>query len=508
MAITPPLSQGQLSAAISSYNNGGDPAAQEAAAKGAGSPPPTPSTPAPTGSTPSPYYSRTSADTPLDNPAPQSEDQLQASKLNGAQGEINSLNEYYKSLVNEQKVINAKDDRSTAAVSTLTGLAGSTEADMRQQDTSKQGQAALKKITDEGAMKVQGILSKIRSDSATEARQQRLDYNAGVKDSAALSATQKTDATASLATLSKAGHATLDGIKSTLSPAEYQSLISKVGGEAMAKAILFENRAKNSLVGTPTVVGSHVVQYYQTPDGKTISENVPLPPGVDANGIQSVEKTDAGLFIIKKDSTWSKITGSGKIGTETAGTYTPGANPVVDSWAARIQSGSAKITDIPASQAGLRNSVTVALNAQGNQLNGKPTTTELGLAAKTTAQGLLDKFNKGEGTSAVGKSGMLDSFGYGLIPGTARANFVTDFNSLKSQLSLEGVKYLKGQGAVSDSERALLASAVTKLNLSQSEDEFKTTLQGIIDKLNGNASTPPSDNVVTAPDGTQVQITD
>lgn len=186
------------------------------------------------------------------------------------------------------------------------------------------------------------------------------------------------------------------------------------------------------------------------------------------------------------------------------GKYNPGENPVVDSWAERIQNGTAKITEIPASQVALRNAVTVALQDMGNSPDGKPTTTELGKAALQTAKSLKAKFDSGTGTSAVGRSGVLGSFGYSLLPGTDRANFVTDFNSLKSQLALEGVKYLKGQGQVSDAERALLAQAVTKLNLAQSEAEFSTTLQGIIDKLEGNsqASVPvPSGFSVVDPNG-------
>lgn len=197
--------------------------------------------------------------------------------------------------------------------------------------------------------------------------------------------------------------------------------------------------------------------------------------------------------------------GVGTAGIE--GVYTPGADVTVDSWAERIQSGQAKITDIPASQASLRNKVTVALGSMGNTTDGKPTVTEMGKNALATAQGLMTKFTLGQGTSAVGKSSLLSTLGYGLIPGTQRANFVTDFKSLKDQLSLEGVKYLKGQGQVSDAERAMLASAVTKLNLSQSESEFKSTLQGIIDKLSGTSNSNVS-NVVTAPDGEQIEITD
>ncbi len=187
-----------------------------------------------------------------------------------------------------------------------------------------------------------------------------------------------------------------------------------------------------------------------------------------------------------------------------SGPYVVGANPVVDAWAQRIYDGTAKITDIPSKQAALRNAVTVALNSNGNQSNGKPTTSALGVQALSTATDLMDKFNRGAGTSAVGGSRALGGALFANVPGTDPANFANDFNTLKSQLSLDAVKYLKGQGAVSDAERALLASAVTKLNLSQSDSEFKTTLQGIIDTLQGgivdSGSTDTGFNV-TDPDG-------
>lgn len=175
--------------------------------------------------------------------------------------------------------------------------------------------------------------------------------------------------------------------------------------------------------------------------------------------------------------------GTGGSSGFSTGVYVPGEDPVVDSWAKRIFDGSAKITDIPASSKGLRDAVTVALTSSGNGLLGQPTQTELGLKAKEAAEALLTKLTNREGTSAVGGSRI---FGGSLaIPGTDKSNFVIDFQNLKDMLSLDGTRYLKGQGAVSDAERALLASAVTKLNLSQSEDDFKKTLEEIRDTLSG-----------------------
>jgi len=206
--------------------------------------------------------------------------------------------------------------------------------------------------------------------------------------------------------------------------------------------------------------------------------------------------------------TYAPGTGGGTYG---GGKYVEGENPTVDAWAKRIQEGSAKITDIPAAQSGLRSAVTVALNEMGNSPEGRPTTTELGKQALATANDLLIKFDEKKGTSAVGASRGLGGLFTGLLaantPGSDAFNFKNDFNSLKSQLSLEAVKYLKGQGAVSDAERALLSQAVTKLNLSQSESEFKKTLQTIIDRLAtgeiAGTEGGGGGEVLTSPDGTQ-----
>lgn len=110
--------------------------------------------------------------------------------------------------------------------------------------------------------------------------------------------------------------------------------------------------------------------------------------------------------------------------------------------------------------------------------------------ALKSAQELATKLKDKKGTSAVGKSGLFKSFGYGFIPGTDRANFEVQFKNLKSLLSLDNVKYLKGQGQVSDAERDLLASAAAKLELSQSEPEFRKALDDIVKALSGGTDDP------------------
>lgn len=124
--------------------------------------------------------------------------------------------------------------------------------------------------------------------------------------------------------------------------------------------------------------------------------------------------------------------------------------------------------------------------------------------ALTSAQALLDKFDTGSGTSAVGGSSFLNSFGFGLLPGTENRDFKTQFNNVKSLLALDDVKLLKGQGAVSDAERRLLAEASSKLDLAQSETEFRAALADIVNVL-GKAKTAAPAAAAPVDYGAQIQ---
>ena len=111
----------------------------------------------------------------------------------------------------------------------------------------------------------------------------------------------------------------------------------------------------------------------------------------------------------------------------------------------------------------------------------------LKINALATARQLLTDFTNGKGTSAVGGNiqNRLGVIGDWVGKGTGRADFIVNFNNLKSLLSLDNVKYLKGQGQVSDAERRLLEEASAKLDRSQSETEFKSALGDIVEALSG-----------------------
>lgn len=108
---------------------------------------------------------------------------------------------------------------------------------------------------------------------------------------------------------------------------------------------------------------------------------------------------------------------------------------------------------------------------------------ELKTTALSAAKDLLKRYDDGQ-KFAVGGSSL-----FGTLPGTGARDFVKNFENVKSLLSLDNIKYLKGQGQVSDAERRLLAEASTQLSRDQSEEQFRLTLEGIVKTLGGESTT-------------------
>ncbi len=131
--------------------------------------------------------------------------------------------------------------------------------------------------------------------------------------------------------------------------------------------------------------------------------------------------------------------------------------------------------------------------AQGKVPGATSEANALKVSALDSAKALLQKFTDSKGlfggnTAPVGINGIL-----GTLPGTKGRDFSVQFDNLKALLSLDNVKYLKGQGQVSDSERRLLEQASSILNRSQSPAEFEKSLKQAITALSGTGDTSSSD---------------
>jgi len=81
---------------------------------------------------------------------------------------------------------------------------------------------------------------------------------------------------------------------------------------------------------------------------------------------------------------------------------------------------------------------------------------------------------------------------------------------VKALVSLENASKLKGTGAISDSERALLAAAATAISGNMSPQQVESELNRIMQQFGGSASSQnqTSGRFITAPDGQQIEITD
>lgn len=260
-------------------------------------------TPPPASPTPSPYYSRynkaeTAADSYLGNfQAPQSVEEIQKSKTAAAQGEIDALKRQEESLLAEQSTINQGRDRATSSVNTLTGLSGSSEANVTANATTAQNQKDNERIKNDIATKIQGVLSDVRTSAAEEARAQRTQATQDATAIAANRTARETEASAHVKTLAEAG-TTADGLKAT-DPAAYQHLAQMVGGEDMLKASFTLNRPQDTILDKKIENGKYIISYQNPLSGKVRLETLDLgiPPGYS-------KTIDAGDRILAVPDDW------------------------------------------------------------------------------------------------------------------------------------------------------------------------------------------------------------
>lgn len=425
-------------------------------------------------------------------------DDIQKEKLNQAQEVIGNLNKYYDTLVNEGKVLGEENLRKTNALSSLTGLGGSSDANSAAMKTEEGTKKNIDKVNQERQVAISQVLSKIQTDAVEEARNQRIEARQSEQDRITYREKAQSKAVENLTLLSKtASGATLEGLAATLKPEEYAVLIKNVGGEAMAKAILFENRPKDTVMGTPQLIGGKMVQAFQTADGKIKYESVDLPEGVAPDNIQSIEKTDAGIFIINKDGTWKKITGSAKPVAPGTVVNTTGAlkdfPADIQAAAQSIHDGKSKLNEYPsAKRLQINQAASLLYNAEGgNEL------------AQSAYDAVVNLENDPGFSHAIGTNIF---FGYGKnASGSNSASYIAELDKLKANIKLVNIKYLKGTGALSDAEGKTLEDAGTSLSTKQSEVKFKEELARIKAALLKASNVSTGDKKNISSDGTALE---
>jgi len=447
-------------------------------------------TPAPVVTNPTP--TPTPTPTPVTNPTPtpvdrpiydtptaptKTAEQIQTDMLQNAQGEINALGQYESSLLAEQKVINDKNDRSTASISTLTGLAGSTEANTQQQATTAVGQQANQKIKNEVAMKVQSLLGNIRASAVTEARSLREEARLTEQQRIANREKQQAESVTQLRNLAASG-VTYDGLRNT-DPNSFAYLSKQFGGDAVLKGAFVLNTPQDQIIDKKLENGKYIVARQNPLTGKVTVETTDIP-GV---GVGYSKVTDAGDRLIAIPDNWDGDTTKLRIinkgvdpskaigkGTTPDGTYIPGTNPTVDGWVSQINGGKAKISNVPK---GIQGLVVQALSSTNNvslsqaQINVQE--------ASKLVKELIDAPGR---ESATGVPNMFTApFGYTLPSSNAR-DFKAKIARLQSLLSLNAIQQMRGLGALSDAEGKRIENSVSAIN------EFGLPEQSYLDELN------------------------
>lgn len=205
---------------------------------------------------------------------PRTVDEIAQEKAKQSQAQIDALNNYYNSLLQEQNVVNEKRNRSTSAVSTLTGLAGSTEADVAQNATSVVNQRENKAIENQRSVAIDSVFSKINEDAQKQANEERTNARLDAETILANRKTRQEEAVKSLTTLAKSG-VTAEGLKAS-DPTSYDYLAKQMGGEELLKASITLNRPAESVIDKKIEGGKYVIAYQNPITGKVRIESVDL----------------------------------------------------------------------------------------------------------------------------------------------------------------------------------------------------------------------------------------
>ncbi len=218
--------------------------------------------------------SSTSSFTESPVPQPKSVESITSDMLNMAQGELSYLDNYYKQQLDEQKNINAKNDRSNQAISTLTGLAGSTEADVAQQRTTAAGQKANQAILNEAKAQAQAVYGRVSKAATEEARAQRLEARQTEQERIANRAARQQQAVSEVQNISASG-ITLDGLKKT-DRNTYDYLVRQFGSEEALKGAYVLNTPQDQILDKRIENGKYIIARQNPLTGKTSIESIDL----------------------------------------------------------------------------------------------------------------------------------------------------------------------------------------------------------------------------------------
>lgn len=390
------------------------------------------------------------------------EKKIYRDKLKMYQADIDATNKIYAEKLAQTVTQGTSNLGSARAVAARSGTLGSDFGNAQNDRVVASNTAAEDLVRQEQALKISAILGLARKDAADEVAAKRTAQQKGLTDYLTYLGEQTTRRT---------------------------SNTSKV-----AKAILDQGLSVKDI--DPTQLASIAKQYGLTPQEISAAVAEEKKTRDEAQAEKDAQAIKDNSFSISEGQSYYKYNPTTKeydLVASKAKTYAPGTggggsglgatDPTVAAWVQQIQSGAAKITNVPAAY---KNSVIRALSASTGGTN----VSQLANEALTAAKKLQDDFKGGK--FAVGGSSLIPT-----LPGTKARDYQRNFDQLKALLSLDNIKYLKGTGAISDAEQRLLANAASSIALDMSEQEYSDTLKTLVDTL-----TPAATALTTTDDGT------
>lgn len=215
-----------------------------------------------------------------------------------AQREINSINKYAAEQIASMKPRQEERIAENAAVNTLTGLAGSTEANITTGRVKAINEQENKLIRAEAAAKVQNILGKISEKALQRAQFERESFTLNAEQKEKQRVANLTEAANNVATLAQSG-VSWEKYKEQ-DPESFSYLAETMGGEELLKASFTLNRPVDSILDKRVEGGKYVIAYQNPIDGSVRVESVDLglPP-------QYTKTVDAGNRIVAIPDNWS-----------------------------------------------------------------------------------------------------------------------------------------------------------------------------------------------------------
>ena len=204
---------------------------------------------------------------------PTYEDAYKAESRN-AQKEINLLNQYAAEQLASLQPRQEERLRETSSVNTLTGLAGSTEANRTTEKTTAVNQKENDLVRAEAAMKAQQILGNVSTKAIARAKEAREGFTAQYEMDQATKLAKQTEDFNEAITLAQSG-VDLNAYK-TQDPEAYSYLAESLGGEEMLKATFTLNRPKETILDKKIEGGKYIISYQNPIDGKVRIETVDL----------------------------------------------------------------------------------------------------------------------------------------------------------------------------------------------------------------------------------------